>query len=70
MSTLEEQIEQLEFKIAFQEDSIEQLNQALVSQQKQMDDLAFQVKHLLDKVKQMNVSHIANEGEEAPPPHY
>lgn len=70
MSSQQEQIQQLEIKVAFQEDLIESLNQALVSQQKQMDDLAFKVKHLMDRVKQMNVSHIANESEEAPPPHY
>lgn len=70
MTDYDEQIQQLEIKVAFQEDMIEQLNQALVSQQKQIDELTFKTKHLVDKVKQMNVSNIASESEEAPPPHY
>ena len=42
MSTVQTDIEQLQMKLAFQEDTIESLNQALIQQQKQMDDLQFQ----------------------------
>ena len=43
MSTVQTDIEQLQMKMAFQEDTIESLNQALIQQQKQMDDLQFQL---------------------------
>lgn len=57
-------------KVAFQEGTIEELNQALTDQQKQLDQLAFQMKHVIGKVKQMQVSNVASESEETPPPHY
>jgi len=57
-------------KIAFQEGTIEELNMALTEQQKQLDQLAFQIKHVIGKVKQMQVSNVASESEETPPPHY
>jgi SlyX protein len=67
---LNDQIEQLQTKLAFQEDTIEQLNVALTSQQQQLDKLAFSVKHIVDKVKQIQPSNIASQEEETPPPHY
>ena len=63
-------IEQLQTKVAYQEHTIETLNQALAAQQKQLDSLTFQVSHLVDRVKQLQPSNIAAESEETPPPHY
>lgn len=70
MNSLEQKIIDLETQLAFQEDTIEALNQALASQQKQLDDLQFKLKHVLDKVKSMEPSNIASASEETPPPHY
>lgn len=67
---LESDIEQLQTKVAFQEDTIETLSQALADQQLQIDKLMFQVQHVVDKVKQIQPSNIANVSEETPPPHY
>jgi SlyX protein len=67
---LQQQIAHLETQLAFQEDVIEQLNRALADQQMQMDKLTFQVKHLVDRVKQLQPSNIADASEETPPPHY
>lgn len=64
------EINELQMKVAFQEDTIEQLNSALVEQQNQIHSLEFQVKHVVDKVKSMSVSNMADESEETPPPHY
>ena len=64
------EINELQMKVAFQEDTIEQLNSALVEQQNQIHSLEFQVKHVVDKVKSMSVSNMASEDEETPPPHY
>ncbi len=70
MSTVQTDIEQLQMKMAFQEDTIESLNQALILQQKQMDDLQFQLKQLVSKMSAIEPSHMASEKEEMPPPHY
>ena len=70
MHELEQKIIDLESQLAFQEDTIETLNQALASQQRQLDDVQFKLKHVLDKVKSMEPSNIASAEEETPPPHY
>ena len=70
MSTQQQQIEDLQMKVAFQEDTIESLNQALIQQQKQLDDLEFKFKKLVAKVSAIEPSNMASEKEETPPPHY
>ncbi|WP_299072155.1 SlyX family protein [uncultured Paraglaciecola sp.] len=70
MNNLETDIEQLQMKVAFQEDTIESLNQALIEQQKQMDDLQFQLKQMSSKLSAIEPSNMASEKEEMPPPHY
>jgi SlyX protein len=70
MNTVQTDIEQLQMKMAFQEDTIESLNQALIVQQKQMDDLQFQLKQLVSKISAIEPSNMASENEEMPPPHY
>ncbi|MFT2092186.1 SlyX family protein [Paraglaciecola sp. 2405UD69-4] len=70
MSMLEADIEQLQMKVAFQEDTIESLNQALIEQQKQIDSLQFALKRLDSKVSAIEPSNMASEKEEVPPPHY
>ena len=63
-------IEELQTKLAFQEHTIEALNDALSSQQQQLDDLTFKVRHVIDRVKSIEPSNIARQSEETPPPHY
>ncbi len=63
-------VEELQMKVAYQENHIEVLNQALASQQKQLDSLQFTLGHVVDRVKQFQVSNMATEAEETPPPHY
>lgn len=70
MNTVQIDIEQLQMKVAFQEDTIESLNQALIEQQKQIDDLQFALKRLDSKVSAIEPSNMASEKEEVPPPHY
>ena len=63
-------IEELQTKLAFQEHTIDALNDALSSQQRQLEKMEFQLKHVIDKVKGMEPSNIAKMSEETPPPHY
>ena len=63
-------IEELQMKVAFHEHTIEALNDALSSQQKQLDELAFKVRHVIDRIRSIEPSNIAKQSEETPPPHY
>jgi len=63
-------IEELQTKIAFQEHTIEVLNEALSSQQQQLDELTYKLRHVIDKVKSIEPSNMAKDSEETPPPHY
>lgn len=65
-----ERIAELEMKLTFQENLLEELNQALVEQQFMMDKMQVQMRHLANKLKDMQPSNIASQAEETPPPHY
>ncbi|MDP5030387.1 MAG: SlyX family protein [Paraglaciecola sp.] len=70
MQQIIDDIEQLQMKVAFQEDTIESLNKALIAQQKQLEDLQFSFKQMANKVRSIEPSNMAEEHEESPPPHY
>ncbi|MBD3585697.1 SlyX family protein [Salinimonas sp. HHU 13199] len=63
-------IAELQTKVAFQDHTIEELNDALTGQQYQIEKLQVQTRHLLDKLKAMEPSNVARLSEETPPPHY
>lgn len=70
LAKAENAIAELETKLAFQEHTIEALNEALSSQQMQIDKMQYQLRHVIDKIKGMEPSNIAKMSEETPPPHY
>ncbi|NMH60759.1 SlyX family protein [Alteromonas ponticola] len=70
LNQAEQSIEELQTKVAFQEHTIELLNDALTSQQHQLEKLQYQMKQVLQKVKAIEPSNIAKASEETPPPHY
>lgn len=63
-------MDELETKVAFQENTIEQLNQALIEQQFIIDKMQLQLRYLAQKLKDVQPSNIATQAEETPPPHY
>lgn len=67
---LENRIAELEMKAAFQEHLLEELNQALIQQQFDMDKIQVQLHYIANKLKDFQDSNIANQAEETPPPHY
>ncbi|MGF1737899.1 SlyX family protein [Photobacterium lutimaris] len=67
---LQARIDELEMKQAFQEQTIEELNQALTEQQFLIDKMQTQLKFMVGKVKGIEPSNMASESEETPPPHY
>lgn len=67
---LENRINDLECQLAFQEQTIESLNDALSQQQLLITKVQDQMKYVVGKVKNMDSSNLADPSEETPPPHY
>ncbi len=70
LTQLQERIEDLECKLAFQEQTIETLNDALTQQQLLLSKMQDQMKYVGGKVKNMDTSTLADPAHETPPPHY
>ncbi|WP_386688992.1 SlyX family protein [Lonepinella sp. MS14437] len=70
MQSIEKRIEELELKLTFQDNLLEELNQALVEQQFTMDKMQTQLRYLANKLKDMQPSNLATQAEETLPPHY
>ena len=67
--TLEERVNDLESRLAFQDDTIQTLNDILVAQQRVVERLQLQMAALLQRQEEM-VGQFESFEEEAPPPHY
>lgn len=67
---LTHKVDDLECKMAFQEQTIEELNEALSQQQMLISKMEQQMKYIVGKVKNMETSNLADQSEETPPPHY
>ncbi|PHM74541.1 SlyX family protein [Xenorhabdus kozodoii] len=70
LSEFERRFEQLESKLAYQEATIEELNQEVIKQQIETDRLKEQLKLISERLKNHQTSIIAPLSEETPPPHY
>ncbi|KIQ06276.1 MULTISPECIES: SlyX family protein [Pseudomonas] len=68
MKVLEDRIVELESRQAFQDDTIQALNDALVEQQKLIERLQLHMQALAKR--QDEVSPFGSAQDEAPPPHY
>lgn len=67
---LKQRIDDLECQVAFQEQTINELNDALSQQQIQLTRMQDQMKFVVGKVKNLDTSNLADASEETPPPHY
>jgi len=67
---LNERIIELETKSSYQEHLIQELNEVVISQQKQMDALEASMQRMSDYLKNNQGSQLARPEEEVPPPHY
>ncbi|ABO22710.1 MULTISPECIES: SlyX family protein [Shewanella] len=70
MVQLEQRIEDLEMKLAFQDDTIESLNQQVIRLNDLLADQQEKLRLLTSKLSQVEPSNIASQAEETPPPHY
>ena len=67
--SLEERVVDLESRLAFQDDTIQTLNDVLVAQQRSLERMQLQMAALLKRQEEMG-GHPGGFEEEAPPPHY
>lgn len=70
MNDLEARIEALEVRVAYQDQVIEDLNQTVVAQWKQIDGLKRHLNELLDRVQEVEDHAGGPSAPEPPPPHY
>jgi SlyX protein len=68
MSDLAERLDALEIRIAFQDQTIEQLNATITAQWRQIDVLTRKLETVEEQVR--SGVQIADPSTEAPPPHY
>ncbi|MBK5001227.1 hypothetical protein IAE37_003503 [Pseudomonas sp. S31] len=68
--TQEDRIVELEMRQAFQDDTIQALNDVIAEQGKVVERLQLQVAELIKRYEEMVGQYGAEEGEQAPPPHY
>ena len=68
MSDINARLEALEMRIAFQDQTIEELNATITAQWRQIDVLTRKLGTVEEQVR--SGIHIADPSTEAPPPHY
>lgn len=68
---LEGKVTDLECKLAFQEDTIDQLNETIIQQQKQIDTLVNYLQKMQAQISTLQEDNsIMPAEQEPPPPHY
>lgn len=68
--TLEDRIADLEMRQAFQDDTIQTLNDIIVEQQRALDRCAAQIRVLAERQAELQSSGGGGLPDGAPPPHY
>jgi SlyX protein len=67
---MENRLEELETRIAYQEAAIEELTSTTLAQQQTIEGLQAQLDYLKSLLKDLTPSAVAPMSEETPPPHY
>lgn len=67
---MEERLAELESRVAFQDNTIQELNDVLVKQQQQINLLTSQYRELKQQLQAIEPSSLIEEAQETPPPHY
>ncbi len=67
---MEDRLAELEVRVAFQDRTIQELNDALTRQQRELVRLAREVETLQQQLRTLAPAWVASRDEETPPPHY
>lgn len=67
---MENKIIELQSKLAFQDETINQLNEVITDQQNQLDQLREEIRLLGLRIASVAQSSTGTEEKEPPPPHY
>lgn len=67
---MQDDIIELQTRIAFQDGVIEQLNQVVTRQQTQIDRLQRQFDKLNGQIENLQQDQVVRQADELPPPHY
>lgn len=67
---MESRLTDIELHIMQQEDTLQQLNEVVIAQQKTIDQLARDMEFLKQKLRALTPSDVKDLSEEVPPPHY
>ena len=70
MNTIENRLMELEAKVAFQDGTIEILNDGLKAHQQQLAKMKRQTELLAEKLKEAQQPSLMSQMQEPPPPHY
>lgn len=70
MDLIRERLAELETRAAFQEKQLSDLNDVVVSQQRDIERLRQEVRTLRQQLSVVAPSLVANASDETPPPHY
>jgi uncharacterized coiled-coil protein SlyX len=67
---LEERLTEIELRVAFQDDTIQQLNDVIVRQQHDIEQLTEELQLLKQQMQILAPSLVVDQSQETPPPHY
>ena len=65
---VEDQINELETRVAFQEETLQKLDEALADQQKQLSALEHRIKVMTEQLQEIDIGNPGPDDEK--PPHY
>jgi len=67
---MEDRLVDLETRVAFQDDNLNELNATVVRQQREIDGLRAELEALRSKLRELALSPVGDAASEPPPPHY
>jgi SlyX protein len=67
---LEQRVNEVETRLAFQETTLQELNEALTSQQQQLSQMQAVLEKLRERIAELASNMQSDAGVEPPPPHY
>lgn len=67
---MEDRLIDLETRLAFQEQTLQELDAVILRQQRELDVLTRRLQTAEDRLRALTPTELANQAEETPPPHY